>query len=149
MHEGCAGSPRSGMDDEARGLVHDQQVLVLEGDAKVERVRDQLGRCLGLELHDRAFLEPVRLRPRHAVHDHVATHQQPFRGSARAYLLQSRQEAVEPKACRRSRNADADQEWRELSVRSSDPSSTATPTTIDASARLNAGHQRRSRKSVT
>ena len=36
-----AGVARAGMDDEARGLVDDQQVLVLVGDPQVERLRDE------------------------------------------------------------------------------------------------------------
>ena len=60
------------------------------------------------------------------------------------------EEAVEAGPRRNLRNANGDQERSaDVSESSSDPSRTATPTTIEASARLNAGHQRRSRKSVT
>ena len=76
--------------------------------------------------------------------------EQAFRRGTRPHLLQPGEKAVEPEPGRLARNPSGDQERVAVeSDSSSDPSRTATPMTIDASARLNAGHQRRSRKSVT
>ena len=151
MDERRAGTTGAGMNDDARRLVHDEQVLVLVGEAQVERLCDERRRNRRFELDLLALLEPVGLRARDAVDAHLAGREQPLRGSTRPDLVEPGQEPVEPQPRRGFRDADADQErglWPR-SASSSDPSSTATPTTIDASARLKAGHQRRSRKSVT
>ena len=154
MDERPCRSAGAGMDDDARRLVHDEQVLVLVGEAQVERLCDERRRDRRLELDLLARLEPVALRARDAVDAHLAGREQPLGGSTRADLVEPGEEAVEPQPRRVFRDADADQERAAAcraprSASSSDPSSTPTPTTIDASARLKAGHQRRSRKSVT
>ena len=103
-----------------------------------------------LELDLLPLPQPVGLLPRDPVDAHLAGREQPLGRGPRADLVERREEPVEANPRRRRRDADADQERGALlSERSSDPRRTATPTTIDASARLKAGHQRRSRKSVT
>ena len=138
------------MHDEACGLVDDQQMFVLEGDPQIERLRDEALRCRRLELDLLPFPQPVGLLPGDPVDADLAGREQPLGRSAGADLIERREEPVEAKPRRIRRDADADQERGALlSESSSDPRRTATPTTIDASARLKAGHQRRSRKSVT
>ena len=158
VHERPGRVARAGMDGDARGLVHDQQVLVLVRDAEVERCRDERRGRGRLELDLLAGLEAVRLGARSPVDEDAACVEEPLGRGPRADLLEPGEEPVEPEPGRVVCDADADQgRAAEVSARrrglpsasSSDPSSTVTPITIDASARLNAGHQRRSRKSVT
>ena len=148
----------AGMDDDARGLVDDEQVLVLVGDPQIERFPNERGAHGRLQLDLLARLEPGRLRAHGAVDQHRTGLEQALGRRPRADLVQPGEKAVEPEPGRLRRDTDRDQSRavdvsvcrRGLrSASSSDPSRTATPTTIEASARLNAGHQRRSRKSVT
>ena len=153
---GRVSGPR--VDGDAGRLVDDEQLLVLVGDAKIERGRDELGRRGRLEFDLLPRLQSVRLRPRRTVDAYVARVQQPLGGRARADLDEPGEETVEPQPGGVRGDGDVDQGRAvEVSARrrgdrsasSSDPTSRQTPTTMQVSARLNAGHQRRSRKSVT
>ena len=75
-------SPRAGMDDEPRRLVHDQQVLVLEGDPEVERLRDESLDDGRLELDLLALDEAERLLARRPVDPYVTCGEQPLRRGA-------------------------------------------------------------------
>ena len=86
------------VDDEASGLVDDEEVLVLVDDRQVELDRRQL-RCAGeLDLDLLPTLEPVALRARPPVDEHRAARHEPLRGRARAYLGEGRDDRVEPAA---------------------------------------------------
>ena len=107
LHE-CAGRVAGcRVNDEARGLVHDHEVLVLVGDAQVHRFRRELGGLLlrRFELHLFAAGEPLALAERPAVDEHRPRFEQPFRHPTRADLRQGGEEAVEPLAGRLVRNA--------------------------------------------
>ena len=99
--------PARRVDDEPGRLVDDEQVLVLVGDPQVERlVRARARRSRArLELDLLPALEPVALRARDAVDEHRAGGEQALGRGARADLGQRGEEAVEPLAGRRLRNA--------------------------------------------
>lgn len=97
------------VDDDAGGLVDDQQVLVLVGDREghVLALERRLRR-LRLELELVAGGEPVALRPRRAADRDLAALDQPFRDRARADLGGVGEEAVEPRPRRVVRDAEPD-----------------------------------------
>ena len=88
------------MNDDARRLVHDEQVLVLVGDAELDVLGLDLPRRLRrkLDLKLLPALEAVALRACPAVHAHVAALDEPFGRGARADLGQLGEITVEPRA---------------------------------------------------
>jgi hypothetical protein len=95
------------MHDESRGLVDDEEVLVLVRDPEVHLLADDVGRrgSRRFELHLLSPREPVALRLRCAVDAHVACGEEALGCRARADLRQPGEEAVEPLARRGVRNA--------------------------------------------
>jgi hypothetical protein len=89
------------MDDDAGGLVHDQDVLVLPRDSERHLFPLQRGgRALGnRQLELLAAFEPVRLRPPLPVHERGALLQQALGRPTRADLGQRGDEAIEALAC--------------------------------------------------
>ena len=100
VDERAARMPCARVDDDARRLVHDEEMLVLVGDAELDVLlldpRLRLRRKLDVELLP--ALEPVALRPRTAVHLDVPALEQLLGRRARANLGQLGEEAVEPRA---------------------------------------------------
>ena len=98
----CAGGvPRSGMDDDTRGFVHDEQVFVRVRDCELRR-RDARGRGLRLGLFDRNLLptrELVAFPARLPVHEDRAGLEQTLGRSPRTHLGQPREVAIEPLTC--------------------------------------------------
>ena len=144
--------PGPGMDDDTGRLVDDQQVLVLPGDAQVRRLGlvARLGRGLGAARSESPRRRPGggssagRLRRRAPLRRRRAARRP--RGSPRRRLLG--EIPVESQARGRLRYAQRDQErsveapCRRRGLRSPAsivPSSSTTPTTMQTSARLNAG----------
>jgi len=109
--------PAPGCTTEARGLVDDQHVLVLEGDPQVERLRDERLRGRRLELDLLPLPQPVGLLAGDPVDGHLAGREQPLGCSPRADLAEGREEPVEAKPRRVRRDADADQERGGAAVR--------------------------------
>ena len=101
--------PAGRVNDEPGGLVDDEQVLVLPGDAKVHLLGlwpPTLGRQLG---NDRlAALEPVALGTVLPVDEHRPGPEEPLRLRARADLGPFRERTVEARAPRRVRDAKAE-----------------------------------------
>jgi len=158
VDEGPGRVSRPRVDGDAGRLVDDQQMLVLVGDPEIQLLADERRRLGRGQLDALSRLDPVRLRPLLAVDEDVSRVQQALRRCARADRVQPGQETVEPQPGGVRGDGDVDQGRAvEVSARrrgdrsasSSDPTSRQTPTTMQVSARLNAGHQRRSRKSVT
>ena len=86
LHERARAVAARRVDDDARRLVHDEQVLVLVGDAE-RRGRDRRGGRRRLRRPHRDPLaagEHVALGARRAVDGHVAAVDQPLRRGARA-----------------------------------------------------------------
>ncbi len=100
---------RGRVDDDARRLVDDEQVLVLPGDAEVDVLCLELRlRPLGrLELELLAAGHPVALPACGAVHGDGAGGKQPLRLLARVDLGQRREHPVEAHPGRLGRNPDA------------------------------------------
>src|SRR5579862_5367214 len=156
IDERVAAMTGAGMDDEAGGLVDHQQVLVLPDDARRRRGRNRLG-SLGLlgELHLLASGEPVALHARDSVDDRTAGD----RALGRSARAERRgEEPVEPLAGRVGRHAQLQRAatssrrrggFGARSAANSAARSIATPTTMNVSARLNAGQYLKSMKSVT
>ena len=110
VDEGPAPVAGRRVDDDAGGLVHDEQVLVLVRDPEVDLFRRQLGLRLGpLELDGLPALEPAALRRLFPVDHDAASVQEPLGCCARADLRQVGEEAVEPEPGRRVRNGDSSQ----------------------------------------
>ena len=102
-----------GMDDDAGGLVDDEQMLVLPGDREACRLgfRLRLGRsCRWLEAHLLAAGEPVALRPSDSVDEHGSPGDEPFRRRTRAHGGLLREEPVQPQPRGRLGYAERDQE---------------------------------------
>src|SRR6478672_7278681 len=147
VHERAARMARRRMDDDARRLVDDQDVLVLPGDTERHVLVLQL---MGNGLRDGqlellAAFEPVRLRPPLAVDDRRAFLHQPLGRGTGADLGQRREEAIEPLARGLGGNGDS----QRVSPLSNARNRIATPPSMKLSARLKAGQYLRSRKSVT
>ena len=109
VDEGARRVPRRRVHDQPSGLVDDEEVLVLVGDPEVhrlglERAFRQAGRLEGDLLSAR---QPVALRASRAVHQDRAAAEQPFGDGPRADLGKPGEEAVEPLARRRVRDAQA------------------------------------------
>jgi hypothetical protein len=89
------------MNDDARRLVHNEEVLVLPSDSQRHFLPFETGR-LGLgdrQLELLAALEPVRLPPARPVQKRGAVVQQPLGRPARADLGQRGEKAIQPLAC--------------------------------------------------
>src|SRR5215213_4614435 len=143
----------SGMHDDPGRLVDHEQVVVLVRNAEVGGLRLEPGRRRrgSLELDLLPTLEPMALRARLAV-DGDAAVQRTFRRRARPDLGKRCEKAVEPRPCGLCGNADLQDELRRAASRSAAnnaASRTTTPTTMNESARLKAGQNPMSRKSVT
>jgi hypothetical protein len=138
-----------GVYDEACRLVHDEQVLVLVGEAQPHLLLLQRGCHRRLELDLGPRYEPVALRAPGAVHEYGVSREQPVGRRARADLGQAREEAVEalPGGLGGDANPDQDRtaaspEPRLRGLRSAETSAarrSPTPTTMKLSARLKAG----------
>jgi hypothetical protein len=131
------------MDDQPGRLVDDQQVLVLVGDAQVKLfgLERRLFPRRRVDLELLATRQAVTLSSRLTVDSNGTCTDQTLGGRARADLGQRCEVAVEPLARRLDRNLLLARGYR-FSCRPgaiSVPSSTATPTTMNVSARLNAG----------
>ena len=114
VHERPRRVPRRGVHDQPGGLVDDEQVLVLVGDPQVHRLRDERrptrrGRLEGDLLPTR---QPVALRPQNAVDEHRPLSHEPLGRGPRAHGREPGDEAVEPLARRRVRNAQAERRSR-------------------------------------
>ena len=74
VHQGSAGISRSGMDDQARGFVDDQQVIVFVDDIDGDRLRKARHSRFGdnREFHEFALLHGVPGLPADATHRHPA-----------------------------------------------------------------------------
>ena len=138
---------RARVDDEARGLVDDEQVLVLPHDGRRGRRRGLRGRLGRTQLDLLPALEPVALRTRDAV-DERARLDGALGGRARADVVG--EEAVEPRPGRlaagpgASPRGDVERRRGGRGRRSAATSASrriATPTTMKESARLKAGHR--------
>jgi hypothetical protein len=139
------------MDDDARGLVDDEQVLVRVGDGELGRRNGRLGgsRSRRLNLDLLPSRELVALADRSAVDEDGTGREEPLGGRPRSDVRQRRKVPIEPLArclrrdevplqrldaapfCRRG--------WGLPSARASAPTRMATPITMKLSARLNAG----------
>jgi hypothetical protein len=86
--------------DNARRLVHDQHVVVLEGDPQRDLLALQPWRddLWDGQLELLATLQPVALRPKLAVHERATLAEQPLGRRARADLGQRGEKAIEPLA---------------------------------------------------
>ena len=114
VNEGARGMACARMDDDARRLVHHEQVLVLVRDPErhllgLDRGRSGLD---GLELDLLPTFQPVALRPPGAVDQHGAAGQQTLSRRTRADLGQLGQETVEPRPGRLVGNADSQETGR-------------------------------------
>jgi hypothetical protein len=137
------------VDGQARGLVHDEHGVVLVDDANLERLR--LERRRGErrpELDALAAGQAIALGPRLAVDDRVSGLHEALGRRSRADFREPGQEAVEPPARGLCRNQESDQgraveaPGRLPGLRSAstmEARSSATPMTMQLSARLNAG----------
>ena len=98
--------PGRRVNDDASRLVDDEQVLVLPDNPQVEILGlESAGLTLGrLELDRLSSSEPVALRAPRTVDQDLARVEQPFGGRARANVVESREEAVEPLAGRLGRH---------------------------------------------
>ena len=132
------------VDDDAGGLVHDQQMLVGVRDRQLGQRDRGLLRSRSRRL-DRDLLpacEPEALAVRFPVHEHGARRQEPLGRGARAHLRQPSEIAVEPLPRCLVRDGDP---LQLLGARGSRSERTRaarripTPITMKLSARLNAG----------
>ncbi len=79
VHERAAAMAAGGMDDDPRGLVDDEEVLVLPGDLQLHRFGcGRLLRGWKLDQNLLAALEPVALRPRATVDEDGAVRDEPL-----------------------------------------------------------------------
>ncbi len=143
VNERATGMARGRVNDETGRFVDHEQVLVLVRHAKVELL--PLERLLGsrrsVDLEFLAAGQLVALPARLARDAHGAGREQPLGGRARADLGQGREKAVQPLPRCFLRDLAPKRGYR-LSCRRGPikvASSTATPTTMNVSARLNAG----------
>ena len=89
--------PRRRVDDDSGRLVHDEEVLVLEGDPQREVLGLERGLRLGrLEGDLLPAREAVALGPRLAVDERARLREQPLGRRTRAHLGQRGEEAVQP-----------------------------------------------------
>jgi hypothetical protein len=99
----------TGVHDDARRLVHDEQMLVVMGDPEHElRDRRPLRYRQGLERDLLPLLDPVALRAPLTVDRDRPGGQQPLGVGAGAELVERREKAVEPRPRELSGNEDAD-----------------------------------------
>jgi hypothetical protein len=109
VNERALSASGPGMDDDACGLVDDEQVLVLVRDAEIDaRGPDPLSPLGRLELDLLAFLEAIALWPRRAVDGDAAGLEQALGVRAGSELLEAAEEPVEPRARGVSADANAD-----------------------------------------
>ena len=144
MREGAGGMAGRGMDDDSRGLVHDEKMLVRIGDRELGcgDVRLWRRRLRSLDLDLLPTRELVALPPRPSVDQHRARVEQPLGRSPRTDVRQAGEVAVEPLSCRLERDDEAVQRFAERGSRSARRRAERrirTPITMKLSARLNAG----------
>jgi hypothetical protein len=157
MDERAARVPGRGVDDDARRLVDNEQVLVLVRDSKrdVLRLDDTRTPVRELELHLLPALEAMALRPPRAVDERAALADEPLGRRARADFLERREESIEPLPGRLLGDRDPESARRQprwssppvflgvasgrRSAAKSAASRIATPVTMNTSARLKAG----------
>jgi hypothetical protein len=97
LHERAPAAPRSRVDDDAGGLVDDEQVLVLEGDSQRDVLAlERLRRGLRLELDVLSTGQPVALRPGRPVDRDLTRVDQALGSGPGADLGQRGEEPVEP-----------------------------------------------------
>jgi hypothetical protein len=137
------------MDDDPRGLVHDEEVLVGVGDRELGRRRSRLGGdlCGRVDLDLLPTREPVALAQRSPVDEHGARSEQPLGRGPGGDFRQRGEVAVEPLA-RSLRRDDVPLQRLDAgplsrrgarSANASAATRIATPITMKLSARLNAG----------
>jgi len=146
VDERSVGVAGRGMNDDAGGLVDDEEVLVLEGDAEVDVLGHEHVRLRRrqVDVEELAALEPAALRGRSTVDPHRAGGDQPLGGRARADLFPLAEEPVEPGAGGCAGNPDLKRQidrgrGRTRCGRSNAASRMRTPRTMKVSARLKAG----------
>jgi hypothetical protein len=141
VDERAARVPRRRVHDDAGGLVDDEQMLVLVGDADVDRLGLQLRRGFGggLELELLPTFEPVALRARAPVEADRAGGDEPLRFPACPDLGQRGEKAVEPLPRGRVGNSEPDGQTRRGLPNMTAAKRIATPTQMNVSARLKAG----------
>jgi hypothetical protein len=141
VDERAARVTRRRVDDDAGGLVGDQQVLVLVRDPKLEPLRLQpwpRGKeWLELELF--AALEAVALRPQRSVQADGAGGDEPLGFPPRRDVRQRGDEPVQPLAGSRFGDAQPDAQTRRAPPSMTVAKRIATPTQMNVSARLKAG----------
>ncbi len=135
--------PPCGMDDHARGLVDDEEMLVRVRDRELGQRHGRLrgGRRRRLDLDLLPTRELVALAARLPVHEHGAHLEQPLGRGAGSHVRQPREVAVEPLAGGLRRD---DEPLQRLglgsrSARTRAASRIPTPITMKLSARLKAG----------
>jgi len=157
LHQRAARMPRRRVNDEPSRLVDHQDVLVLVRESELAPFGLLCIWCSRGD-GDREFLaraQAVALRATPPVDEHGAGSKQPLRRGTRADFGLLSEEAVDPRAGSIARDAKTERQGarrgrrgsRSTAIRA--PSRTTTPTTMNVSARLNAGQKRKSRKSVT
>ena len=96
--ERAGGGTSAGVHRHARGLVDDDEVLVLVRDSDGHRLRREAGRGVReLDDDDRARLEAVALLPQRAVDRHRSIGEEPLRDGPHRDLRSGRQSTVEPR----------------------------------------------------
>ena len=152
-----AARARRRVHDQPGRLVDHQQPLVAVGHRELHLHRLHGGLCLLRlrELHLGSGRQPVALRPRRPVDQHLAALDQPLRARPRADLRMRGEEPVEPLSGPVRRHRDRRHQMLPGSAavarsrREKPNSSRATPTTMKLSARLKVGQCEKWMKSVT
>jgi hypothetical protein len=130
---------RGWMHDEPRRLVDDEQVLVVVGNSKLSLLclQCRLRALTRRDLDGLAALEPVTFRDTFTVYKHRAFGEQSLSFPTGAHFGQSGDKAVDPLARSGGRNSNA---YRgRVSPARIATKRIPTPTTMNVSARLNAG----------
>src|SRR5687767_13053107 len=97
VDERAASVTRGGMHDDAGGLVDDQKMLVLVGDAKRHLLRLELGRTARwyVDFQLLTACQPMAFRAPSAVDENAALAEEPLGHGPRTDLLEAGEEAIE------------------------------------------------------
>src|SRR5687768_3422998 len=108
VDERAASVTRGGVHDDAGGLVDDEKMLVLVGDAERHLLGLELGRTArrDVEVQLLAACQPMALRTRSPVDEDAALAEEPLGHGPRADLLEAGEEAIEALAGRLGRHGD-------------------------------------------